>query len=125
MINIRKPERDVIEMPSSKWRDNYMDSLRKMQLDYNIQKSRELMEMPQYNFNMINREKKKMFNDCEMQFLEETIDRDLKTINLRADQMANEMASLGKKFSDLKIVQSKLLSINECIKADKQDRKCC
>jgi hypothetical protein len=105
-------------------RDNYWSSLRQSQLEYNMRKARQLSEMPTYNFNMINRRKKQMFNEDEVSFIEETAKKDLKGLQIKIEQLVNEMARMGKNLSDLKVVESKLTSILRAIADDKEDDRC-
>lgn len=105
-------------------RSPWMDSLRQSQLEYNKRKSRQLSEMPEYKFNMINRRKKQMFNEDEVSFIEETAKKDLNALRNKIEQLVNELARLGKNLSDLKVVESKLTSILRAIDDDKEDDRC-
>lgn len=64
-----------------------------------------------------------MFNQEELKFIKETAERDLDAVNMRHDHMVNEIARLGKSLSDLKVVQSKLLSIAKAIQDDEEEQK--
>ena len=102
-------------------------SLREMQLEYNKRKMLNIQDHSDYmdyNFNFI-REKKPMFNETEVQFIEETAKRDLAAIKSKIDQFVNEMARLGKNLADIKVVESKLISIVEAIKDSKEDEQNC
>lgn len=87
-------------------------------------KFRQLSEMPEYKFNMINRRKKQMFNEDEVSFIEETAKKDLNALRNKIEQLVNELARLGKNLSDLKVVESKLTSILRAIDDDKEDDRC-
>lgn len=103
-------------------RDNYWSSLRRSQLEYNLRKSRQLSEMPEYKFNTIRRNK--MFNEDEVSFIEETAKKDLNALRSKIEQLVNELARLGKNLSDLKVVESKLTSILSAIDEEKEDDRC-
>lgn len=108
-------------------RSTYLGTLREMQREYNVRKSKELWESPcdgVYKFNTIKRRKKEMFNEDEVSFIEETANRDLKALNHKIEQMVNEMARMGKQLSDLKVVESKLTSILRAIEEEKEDDRC-
>lgn len=131
-----------------KWdaRDPWFDSLRKSQLEYNRRKSAELEDkdrkfaellrlreqgcalrwedMPGFSFNKINRGKKQMFNEDEVSFIEETAKKDLKILQIKSEQLVNEMARMGKNLSDLKVVESKLTSIISAIEDERKDEDC-
>lgn len=107
-----------------KWKSDstWMDSLRQSQLEYNLRKSRQLLEMPEYKFNTIRRNK--MFNEDEVNFIEETAKKDLNALRNKIEQLVNEMARMGKNLSDLKVVESKLTSILRAIDDDREDDLC-
>ena len=107
-----------------KWKSDspWMNSLRQSQLEYNMRKSRQLSEMPEYKFNTIRRNK--MFNEDEVNFIEETAKKDLKALQIKIEQLVNEMARMGKNLSDLKVVESKLTSILRAIADDREDDRC-
>jgi hypothetical protein len=109
-----------------KWKSDspWMDSLRQSQLEYNMRKARQLSEMPEYKFNMINRGNKKMFNEDEVSFIEETAKKDLKALQIKIEQLVGELARLGKNLSDLKVVESRLTSILRAIDDDREDDRC-
>lgn len=73
----------------------------------------------EYKFNMINR-RKKMFNEDEVNFIEETAKRDLSAIKIKIEALVSELARLGKNLSDLKVVESKLISIIRSIEKDRE-----
>lgn len=67
-----------------------------------------------------------MFNEDEIQFIQETAVRDLSAVNNKIDQMVNDLARIGKQLSDIKVVQAKLQSIVQAIEdADEDDDECC
>ena len=91
---------------------------------------RELLrpELP-YEFNKIKR-KKQMFDEDNLKFLKETCERDLVAINTKVEDLVNQLARYGKQLSDLKVVQSRLVSIVDTIKDEEEDeddcnRRCC
>lgn len=83
-----------------------------------------------YEFNKIKRMKPKMFNEDEIKFIWETAERDLVSVNAKVEDIVNQLARLGKGLSDLKVVQSRLISIVEAIKEEDEEedncqRRCC
>lgn len=127
-------------------RDPWFDSLRKSQLEYNRRKSAELEEkdrkfaellrlrdqgyaikwddMPVWPFKFNTIRRNKMFNEDEVNFIEETAKKDLKALQIKIEQLVNEMARMGKNLSDLKVVESKLTSILRAIADDREDDRC-
>jgi len=65
-----------------------------------------------------------MFNEDEVSFIEETAKKDLKGLQIKIEQLVNEMARLGKNLSDLKVVESRLSSILRAIDDDREDDRC-
>ena len=125
------------------------ESLRQSQMEYNKRKAKQAQQyedlvrlkdigcpMPPlsemlrpYEFNKIRR-KKQMFNEDEIKFIGETANRDLVAVNSKVEDMVNQLARLGKNLSDLKVVQSRLISIVQAIKDEQEDegncnRRCC
>ena len=68
--------------------------------------------------------KKQMFNEDEIDFIEETAVKDLASVNNKLESIVSDMARLGKNLSDLKIVQSRLMSIVEAIQDDRDEENC-
>lgn len=116
----------------------WMNSLRHNQLKYNRMKSEKLeekdFEFPEllrlreapcpiwwegFKFNMINK-RKKMFNEDEVNFIEETAKRDLSAVKAKIESLVSDLARLGKNLSDLKVVESKLISIIRSIEEDRE-----
>ncbi len=76
-----------------------------------------------------NKRKKQMFNETEIKFIEDTAKRDLAAVNQKIDGLVNDIARLGKNLSDIKTVQSHLISILEAIEDSKEEdespNRCC
>jgi len=124
-------------------RDPWFDSLRKSQLEYNRRKSAELEEkdrkieellrmreqgcaitwddMPVWPFKFNTIRRNKMFNEDEVNFIEETAKKDLNSVRTKIESLVGELARLGKNLSDLKVVESRLTSILRAIDDDRED----
>lgn len=62
-----------------------------------------------------------MFNEDEVNFIEETAKRDLNSVKIKIEALVSELARLGKNLSDLKVVESKLISIITSIEEDREN----
>jgi len=70
-----------------------------------------------------------MFNETEINFIEDTAKRDLAAVNHTIEGLINDIARLGKNLSDIKTVQSHLISIlngiQEAKEEDENPNRCC
>ena len=62
-----------------------------------------------------------MFNEDEVNFIEETAKKDLNSVRTKIESLVGELARLGKNLSDLKVVESRLTSILRAIDDDRED----
>lgn len=122
-VDLEHPYAEAKKAWDARKMEPWLASLRESQLQYNLRKFRQLSEMPEYKFNMINR-RNKMFNEDEVSFIEETAKKDLNALRNKIEQLVNEMARMGKNLSDLKVVESKLTSILRAIDEDREDERC-
>ena len=53
-------------------------------------------------------------------FIEETARRDLSAVKVKIESLVSDLARLGKNLSDLKVVESKLISIIKSIEEDRE-----
>jgi hypothetical protein len=65
-----------------------------------------------------------MFDDDTVSFIEETSKKDLKALNIKIEQLVNEIARLGKNLSDMKVIQSRLTLILDNINDEREDDRC-
>lgn len=70
-----------------------------------------------------------VLNKDDLKFIKETVERDLDIVNTQHDSLVDNIARLGQSLSDLRVLQSKLMSIANAIKDDKEEEKpysrCC
>lgn len=64
-----------------------------------------------------------MFNETEMEFINETSLKDLAAVRDKINSMVDQMARLGKHLSDLKVTEAKIASIVKGVEAYNEDRK--
>jgi hypothetical protein len=81
-------------------------------------------DMPVWPFKFNTIRRKKMFDDDTVSFIEETSKKDLKALNIKIEQLVNEIARLGKNLSDMKVIQSRLTLILDNINDEREDDRC-